>query len=139
MMKVSYDKRDRIIAYVEIVGALLITGFWIGWYAGILKSFQLGDPLYEVYIAFESSFPIADSWIIILLLVSAVGILKENRRAPLIATAAGGSLVFLGLIDASFNLQQGVYLHDPLSILINLSCLLGGIFLVLWFALKVPE
>ncbi|MFX1535821.1 MAG: hypothetical protein ACFFDI_16525 [Promethearchaeota archaeon] len=137
-MTVSYSKNDRYIAFVEIIGAVLVIGFWIGWFAGILKSFQPGDAFYDVYYAFESSFPLADAWIVVLLLISAYGILQEKYYGRFIAISAGGALVFLGLIDISFNLQQGIYLLDPsigtfVEILVNLACVIGGLFLIIWF------
>ncbi len=132
-MSELYNKQDKYVAYGEIAGALLITGFWIGWFLDILKSFSPGHVLYEVYIAFESSFPLPDAWIVVLLLISAYGILKEKSYGTFFAAAAGGALVFLGLIDISFNIQQGVYQHDPLAIPINLAATIGGTFLLLWF------
>ncbi|MFX0085148.1 MAG: hypothetical protein ACFFAU_05710, partial [Candidatus Hodarchaeota archaeon] len=111
-MKMEYTKNDRYIAYLEIFGAILLIIFWIGWFLGILKSFSQGDPLYEIYLAFESSFPIADFWIVILLLISASGILTDKPYGSFFAASAGGALVFLGLIDITFNLQQGVYQYD---------------------------
>jgi hypothetical protein len=89
--------------------------------------------LYDTYIAFESSFPLADFWIVILLLVSAYGILAQKKYGSFTASAAGGALVFLGLIDITFNLQQDVYSHDFLSIFVNLAALTGGSFLLVWF------
>ncbi len=132
-MKSIYSRNDRIIAICEIIGALLLIGFWIGWFFDILKSFEPGDQLYDVYIAFESSFPVADSWIVILLLISAFGVLNEKSYGSFFAAAAGGAFVFLGLIDITFNLQQGVYQYDLLAIVINLAALIGGIFLLAWF------
>ncbi len=133
-MKSIYSRNDRIIAICEIIGALLLIGFWIGWFLDILKSFEPGDQLYDVYIAFESSFPIADAWIVILLLISAFGVLNDKSYGSFFAAAAGGAFVFLGLIDITFNLQQGVYQYDLLAIVINLAALIGGIFLLAWFA-----
>lgn len=132
-MSEIYRKQDKYVAYGEIIGALLITGFWIGWFLDILKSFSPEHALYEIYIAFESSFPLPDAWIVILLLISAYGILKEKSFGGFFAAAAGGALVFLGLIDISFNIQQGVYQHDLLAIPINLAATIGGVFLLVWF------
>jgi hypothetical protein len=41
--------------------------------------------------------------------------------------------MFLGLVDATFNLQQGVYQHDPLALALNLICIIGGGFLIGWY------
>ncbi|MFW9904417.1 MAG: hypothetical protein ACFFFH_08805 [Candidatus Thorarchaeota archaeon] len=132
-MNPSYSKNDKIIAIFEVIGALLVIGFWIGWFLNILKSFEPEHQLYDVYIAFESSFPVADTWIVILLLISAFGVLNEKSYGSFFAAAAGGAFVFLGLIDITFNLQQGVYQYDPSAIVINSAALIGGIVLLAWF------
>ena len=132
-MKPIYSKNDKIVAVCEVIGALLLIGFWIGWFLDILKSFEPGDELYVVYIAFESSFPVADAWIAILLLISAFGVLNDKSYGSFFSAAAGGAFVFLGLIDITFNLQQGVYQYDLFAIVINLAALIGGIFLLVWF------
>lgn len=132
-IKMPYSKYDRYIAILELIGALVLIGFWIGWFLDILKSFTPDDPLYETYMAFESAFPIPDTWIVVLLLISSYGIWKEKSYGSFFAAAAGGALVFLGLIDISFNIQQGVYQHDPLAILINLTATVGGGILLIWF------
>ncbi|NHJ01131.1 MAG: hypothetical protein EAX86_03265 [Candidatus Heimdallarchaeota archaeon] len=132
-MKIEYSNKDHYLAYVEIIGAIVLIGFWIGWFAGILKSYAPTDEFYSFYMIFESSFPIADFWIVILLLISAFGILKNRSYGLFFAAAAGGALIFLGLIDATFNIQNGVYQHDPLSIIVNLASLLGGTFALIWF------
>ncbi len=133
-MKMEYTKNDRYIAYLEVFGAILLISFWIGWFLGILKSFSRGDSLYETYMAFESSFPIADFWIVILLLISAYGILTDKTYGSFFAASAGGALVFLGLIDITFNLQQGVYQYDLLAVFINLTAIIGGGLFLGWFA-----
>ena len=133
IMKTAYSRNDRIIAIAEVIAALLLIGFWIGWFLDILKSFEAGHQLYDVYIAFESSFPVADAWIVILLLISAFGVFNEKSYGSFFAAAAGGAFVFLGLIDISFNLQQGVYQYDALAIVINLAALIGGVVLLAWF------
>jgi len=132
-MKREYTQYDKYIAYLEIIGALLIIGFWIGWFLDFLKS-SLPDPLFETYLAFESAFPVADAWIVALLLISAYGILTKKSYGSFFAAAAGGALMFLGLIDVSFNLQQGVYQYDLLAIPINLAAIIGGIVFLTWFA-----
>ncbi|MFX0149941.1 MAG: hypothetical protein ACFFAJ_04110 [Candidatus Hodarchaeota archaeon] len=132
-MSSFYSKNDRYIAIIEIFGAMTIIGFWIGWFLDIFKSINPTHPLYDTYVAFETSFPIADAWIVILLLVSAYGIFKEKQYGAPLAIAAGGALVFLGLIDSSFYLQQGVYQDNISLFVINLACFIGGGFAITWF------
>lgn len=129
-----YNKTDKILAFLEVIGALTIIGYWIGWYADILKSIGPTNPLYDIYIAFESSFLLPDTWIVILLFVSAYGIWKQQLYASYLAIAAGGALIFLGLIDTSFYIQHNLYQYDLLLIPINIACLAGGLILILRFS-----
>jgi hypothetical protein len=129
-----YIKADKILAFLEVIGALTIIGYWIGWYADILKSIGPTNPLYDIYIAFESSFLLPDTWIVVLLFVSAYGIWKQQLYASYLGIAAGGALIFLGLIDISFYIQHNLYQYDLLLILINIACLAGGLILILRFS-----
>ena len=128
-----YDKTDRILAILEVIGAFTIIIFWIGWFADVLKSIGPSNPLYDIYVAFETSFPLPDSWIVILLFVSAYGIWKQQAYASYLAVAAGGALIFLGLIDSSFYIQHNLYQYDLLLIPINLACIGGGLILIYRF------
>ena len=128
-----YDKTDRILAVIEVIGAFTIIIFWIGWFADILKSIGPSNSLYDTYVAFETSFPLPDTWIVILLFVSAYGIWKQQSYASYLAVAAGGALIFLGLIDSSFYIQHNLYQYDFLLIPINLACIGGGLILIYRF------
>jgi hypothetical protein len=132
-MSSFYNKNDRYVAIIEVITAMIIIGFWVGWFLDIFKSIDPAHPLYDTYIAFETSFPIPDTWIVILLLISAYGIFREKQYGTPLAIAAGGALVFLGLIDSSFYLQQGIYQYDISLIFINLAGLICGSFLISWF------
>lgn len=108
-MKQLYNRTDQKLAILEVIGAITIIGYWIGWYLDILKSIDVSNPLYDTYIAFEPSFPIPDTWLVILLFLSAYGIWKQRVYGIYTGVAAGGGLVFLGLIDASFYIQHNLY------------------------------
>ncbi|MFW9916217.1 MAG: hypothetical protein ACFFGZ_11475 [Candidatus Thorarchaeota archaeon] len=132
-MASEYQKHERLIALLEIGGALAIIGYWIGWFLDVLKSLESDDPGYDSYIDHESSFPLPDAWIVLLLLISAYGILRNEAFGRPTAIAAGGALVFLGLIDFAFASQQNIYAKNPLEIVINIACVTGGLFLIAWF------
>ena len=138
-MKQIYNTTDRRLAVLEVIGALTIIGFWIGWYLDILKSIGSSHPLYDTYIAFESSFPLPDTWVVLLLFISAYGIWKQRVFGIYSGIAAGGSLVFLGLIDASFYIQHNLYAFDILLIPINLACIGGGLLLITRFGLIINK
>jgi len=92
----------------------------------------------EVYLAFENAFPMADAWMAICALVGAIGLFKKQAWGFLFGLLAGSSMIFLGLMDVTFNLNQDIYTHGgietAIEVLINLFCLIIGplIIIYLW-------
>jgi hypothetical protein len=67
--------------------------------------------------------------------------LRRGRARPWAApagVAAGSALVFLGLMDVTFDLEQSVYAERSLAVAaevaINVWCLAVGPVLIAWFA-----
>ena len=137
-MNFIYNKTDQKLAILEVIGGLTIITFWIGWYLDILKSIGPTNPLYDTYVAFESSFPLPDSWVVLLLFVSAYGIWQQQPFGIYTGIAAGG-LVFLGLIDTSFYLQHNLYQYDFLLLPINIACIGGGLLLIIRFGMLITS
>lgn len=122
----------EIIAYLQIFLAVGFIAVWI-----YLFKYELNNPeRSEVYRAFEKSFPIPDlCWITPVLIVSAIGLLLNERFGIFFTIIAGSSLIFLGLLDISYNLQQGGYTTNKMdtifNLTINLICVIfGPIFLI---------
>jgi hypothetical protein len=118
---------------MELAIAAGIISFWIAFFSTDLVN--IDDPhLKEIYLAFESAFPVADIYLSILLIIGGIGLLKKMSFGFLFSLLGGASLVFLGLLDISFNTQHGIYLlgigEAVLNLFINLLCLGGGIFLI---------
>jgi len=61
------------------------------------------------YIKFQDSFPVADLWMSACAIVGAIGLLAEETYGLLFALIAGSSLIFLGLMDVTFNVQNNLY------------------------------
>lgn len=132
-MDIKYTKTLKFAAIMELAIAVGIVSFWIAFFSADLVS--IDDPhLEEIYMAFESAFPVADISLAIVLIIGGIGLLKKMSFGFLFSLLGGGSLVFLGLLDVSFNTQNGIYLlgigEAILNIFINLLCLGGGIFLI---------
>jgi len=121
----------RWIARLQWVTAGGIAVFWV--YFFTVENRRGGvDP---IYLAFEQSFPVADLFWLVPLLILAGWFAHRGRAAAIPCTAAaGGAMVFLGLVDAGFNLRQGRYaigLFDGLmNGFINLYCLVGGLVFI---------
>ena len=61
------------------------------------------------YIKFQNSFPAADMWMSACAIVGAIGLLTGQAYGLLFALLAASSLIFLGLMDVTFNLQNKLY------------------------------
>ena len=88
----------------------------------------------EIYLAFERSFPIPDlGWIVPTLFISAICNLINEKISFIFSLISGGSLIFLGLLDLSFNIQQKKLKTKTgllFSFIINIICLVfGAIFI----------
>ncbi len=89
-----------------------------------------------IYVAFENSFPAADGWMSLACFLAGAGLLLRRHWGLLFGLSAGSAMIFLGLMDVLFNLEQGMYLalsgEMVFEILINVWTLGFGIF-SLWF------
>jgi hypothetical protein len=89
-----------------------------------------------VYIAFEKSFPPADAWMALCALLGAIGLWRRRAWGFLFALLTASSAIFLGLMDVTFNLNEGIYAiggSDTLiEIIINLATLLLGLVVILY-------
>ncbi len=127
-------KRMKIAAVLELALAIGIIFFWIAFFTSDLV--QIDDPqLREAYLAFESAFPVPDAYLVVVLIIGGIGLLRRKSYGRLLSFIGGASLVFLGLLDVSFNTQHGIYslgLDDAvMNLSINLLCLGTGVFLIL--------
>ena len=134
MIKIRSTKTIKAVAVIELVLAVGIISFWIAFFSTDLVSIK--DPhLKEIYLAFESAFPIPDIYLAIVLIIGGIGLLKKMSYGFLFSLIGGASLIFLGLLDISFNSQHGIYLlgigEAVMNIFINALCLGFGIFLIL--------
>ncbi|MEJ2249155.1 MAG: hypothetical protein P8Y70_08510 [Candidatus Lokiarchaeota archaeon] len=124
-----------ILAIFQILIAVGFLGFWI--YFFIVEN---NDPKNsETYLAFERSFPVPDlGFVTPCLIVSAIGLISNQNYGIFFTIVSGSALLFLGLLDISFNIQNGGYtksLSDTImNLFINLVCVIfGPIFLIYGF------
>jgi hypothetical protein len=116
-----------ILSIVTAVGLLL---FWIGFFTiGLAPK---NPP--PCYFAYEHAFPVPDIILAIVLLTGAILNMTGAVHGNTLLVAGGGALVFLGILDISFNIQNGMYsisvLDMILNAFINLWCVLFGAAIV---------
>jgi hypothetical protein len=125
---------NLLIAILQIIFGIGIILFWI--YFLLVEN---RDPeKTEVYLVFERSFILADvGWITPCLFISAFGLLTSQSYWVFFSIAAGSSILFLFLMDFSFNIQRGNYKRikeNFLEIIVNILCLIGGpLFMIYGF------
>jgi hypothetical protein len=61
------------------------------------------------YLEHEQSFPLADSYMALCCLIGAVGILRRRSWGLLFGLLAGSGIIFLGLMDTLYSIQQGIF------------------------------
>ncbi|MFX0004040.1 MAG: hypothetical protein ACFE9C_05235 [Candidatus Hodarchaeota archaeon] len=123
---------ELFFVIVQLIGVAFLIFFWL-----YFLLIERKDPeKSQIYIAHESSFPLADLlWLAPCLLIAAIGLIIEQRFGIFFTIVSGGVQIFLGLLDLSFNLQQGQYKGTKsdtiLNIVIQVYCfIVGAIFLI---------
>jgi hypothetical protein len=120
---------DAVLAVLLLVTAVVTVGYWVDYF--VRGSVQVVPD--EWYLRFERAFPVADGWMSACAVMAAIGLLRDADVGVAFGLVAGGALVFLGLMDVTFNVQNGLYRLLPRSapmwseLVINVWCLgLGG-------------
>ncbi len=104
----SADTVTWAVALLQIAGAVGIIIFW----AGFFRDKPHDEWLPPGFLEHESAFVYADSTIALLLVVSALLALFEHAAAAPVALVAAGMLLFLGIIDAAYMAQNGLFARE---------------------------
>ncbi len=96
---------DRAHAVVMLLAALITATYW--WVYFTSGATQTRSD--AVYLGFESSFPLADAWLSLCLVLSAIFLLRNDARAVLWGLCAGSATVYLASMDLLFDLEQKVF------------------------------
>ena len=130
------------LSVLLIISAVVVIYYWADFFirggVHVIKE--------DWYIKFQRSFPPADLWMAVCALVGAAGLLMGQTFGLVFSLLAAGSLLFLALMDITFNIQNNLY---PLvrtvgqmrfEVLINLWTLTLGIALIvcLWPKIAFP-
>jgi len=104
-----------VIAILELLTGVGLILFWIGFFTiGLAPK---NPP--KGYLEYEHSFPLPDGLLAILLLVAGTLLLLNNPLGSTLSLIAAGALVFLGVLDFSFNIQNGVYKISKSDLILN--------------------
>jgi hypothetical protein len=96
---------EYVISVLLIMTAIFLIYYWIDFF--LRKGVQVTQE--EWYIKFQKAFPIADVWAAICALLGGVGLLTEKNFGLLFALLAASSIIFLALMDITFNVENKLY------------------------------
>jgi len=107
----SNSSSDTLLIVLGLFSFVAITLFWFTWfvYPDFIQSRSPSDPQFDMYVNFEQSFIVADSWFALISLVGAVGVWRGRSWGYLFLLLAGSSAIFLGLMDLTYDLQNSMF------------------------------
>jgi hypothetical protein len=93
------------LAIILIVFSVNVIMFWNSFFTS--GAVSMGDS--QAYLEHEQSFPLADGYMVICCLICAVGLFKLRSWALVFGVMAGSAIIFLGLMDTLYSIQQGIF------------------------------
>jgi hypothetical protein len=133
------DGAEPIPVFVIVVlwmAAIITPIYWIVFFA----SGSLTPAPTDVGLRFELAFPGADLWLALAAALGAIGLRRRWRIGYPMAIAAASAMLYLALMDITFDLENGVYLLErgqvAVEIAINVLCVAGAATL---FAVLLPR
>jgi hypothetical protein len=96
---------DITLSVLLIGTAVVCIYYWVDFY--ITGGVHVIED--DWYIKFQNAFPAADLWMSACAIVGAIGLLTGQTYGVLFALLAASSLIFLGLMDVTFNIQNRLY------------------------------
>jgi hypothetical protein len=120
----------KTISILQIITAVGLILFWLGFFTIGLAP----EKAPECYFAYEHAFPLPDLLLAAALLAAGVLAIKRNPLGQILALVAAGALIFLGLLDFCFNIQNGIYTSSVMDLIlnafINIWCVAFGLAIV---------
>lgn len=101
----------KILAALLILGAAVTLAYWANYFiAGDVR--VLPDYWYS---AFEDSFPAADGWMALCMLLAGIGLWRGTASGARFGLMASSALIYLAAMDITFNIEHGLYALLPKS------------------------
>jgi hypothetical protein len=126
----------RFVPGLVFSGGFMLLLFWMLYYCGVITP---GEEDKTMASAYESAFPLADSLLGLALMIAGIGLIKRRFFGTFFLVAAGAMTLYLGILDLTFYVQQGLYFPLTSSnlflLFVNVFCMLGG-SIGLWFGWK---
>ena len=123
-----------VLMLLTAVGTLL---FWVTFFADLeaQRSGYLASRC-DAWFAWEMSFPLADVWMAATAILGAAGLWRMRSTGLLFGLVSGGAMVFLGLMDVLFFLQNDLYLplngEVAVELFIHIWVIAFGLFAIVY-------
>lgn len=118
------DASVWVVAGCQVVAALGIAAYWLTWFREPHDAAWLPTG----YVEHERVFVFPDALLATLLVVAAVLQVLERPVGGSLALVAAGMLTFLGVVDAAYFTQHGMYVRERDG-LVNLGVVVGTLLL----------
>lgn len=102
---------DTVLGVLLVVSGVGTVLYWLDFF--LRGTVQVVEE--DWYLRFERAFPVADAWMATCSLVAAVGLFADRGYGTVFGLLAGSALIFLGLMDLTFSLQNGLFRLLPRS------------------------
>ncbi len=121
-----------IRAWLMILTGAGIILFWISFFTFNL----VPENAPPCYLEFEHSFPLPDGLLALGLIIAGALVSRGRPAGETLALACAGALMFLGLLDISYNFQNNIYGLGAGELIgmaaINIWCVGFGALLAIW-------
>ncbi len=103
---------QRAVVAINLAVALGISLFWAAWFLApsLARARAPAAPDYQIYLAFEQAFPLADACIVIAAAVGSLGLQRRRPWGKPLLWMANGAMIFLALMDLLYDLEHGMFL-----------------------------
>jgi hypothetical protein len=102
----SFERSRRCVAAGLRVAACLIVAYWVAWWADRVL---VASRTTSLYYSFEDAFQIADAWLLITVIASAVQLARRRPSALFWLIAAGSAGLYLLGMDLFYDVAHGIY------------------------------
>lgn len=101
------DGTARTLVLVGLViGAALDVAYWLLWFTA---REVIASETTEAYYDFENAFPLADLWLLVLIVGGFVAVLRRRPSALFWLLVGGGAGVYLGCLDLLYDVEHGIF------------------------------
>jgi hypothetical protein len=94
-----------VLSLLLVLTVILMIYYWVEFF--FRKGVQVIQD--EWYIKFQKAFPVADMWLTLCALLGAIGLLTEQDYGFFFSLLAASSMIFLALMDITFNVEIKLY------------------------------